>query len=281
MSLHFCLRRRHRRRLLFPPGLLALAGLLWLGCVAIRSWQEELMRKSVVQLTIPSLHIDKNSPFYSNSPVLLSPRALDRFRLWHDVYFNGQRHNDSINLLKLNRTVAYMQAHASRNNGIRIRFSPNAKYTHLIAALNSMLKYDVQKYWLDIKHQPTALYTFTTPPVAEKPEFVDFCGTRATMSHYGSQPRPVYWSVSYFTRFSNWLTALHNPKLKDASWYTSAVGTGTEYDITLRLEKQYWRDITQGFIASFKQPDWRIQFLLIIGMGVISWGKMKRQLQHT
>ena len=281
MSLHFCLPRRHRRQLLFPPGLLALAGLLWLGCVAIGSWQEKLTRKSVLQLTMPSMHIDKESPFYGKLPVLLSPRALDRFRVWHDVYFNGQRNNDSINLLNLSRTGAYMQAHATRDNGIRVRFSPHAKYTHLIAALNSMVKYDFQKYWLDIKHQPTALYTFTTTPVAEKPEFVDFCGTSASMAHYGLQPRPVYWSVSYFTRFSNWLAALYNPELKDASWYTSAVGTGTEYDITLRLEKQYWPDIFQEFIASFKQPEWRIQFLLIIGMGAISWWKLKRQLQHT
>lgn len=227
---------------------------------------------------MPSLQIDKNSPFYSHSTVLLPPRALDRFRFWHDVYFNGQRNNDSINLLKLNRAVANMQSHATRNNDIRVRFSTHAKYTHLIAALNSMLKYDVQKYWLDIKHQPTMLYAFTTTPVAEKPEFVDFCGTRATMSHYGLQPRPVYWSVSYFTRFSSWLAALYDPKLKDASWYTSAVGTGTEYDITLRLEKQCWRGILQGLIASFKQPEWRIQFLLIISMGAVSWWKLKREL---
>ena len=33
--MHLYLPRRHRRQLLFPPGLLTLAGLLWLGCVAL------------------------------------------------------------------------------------------------------------------------------------------------------------------------------------------------------------------------------------------------------
>ena len=37
--MHFYLPRRHGRQLLFPPGLLALAGLLWLGCVALGPWQ--------------------------------------------------------------------------------------------------------------------------------------------------------------------------------------------------------------------------------------------------
>ena len=34
----YLLRRRHLK-LLFPPGLLALAGLLWLGRVAVGTWQ--------------------------------------------------------------------------------------------------------------------------------------------------------------------------------------------------------------------------------------------------
>ena len=38
LLMHFYLPRRHRRQLLFPPGLLALAGLLWLGCVALGPW---------------------------------------------------------------------------------------------------------------------------------------------------------------------------------------------------------------------------------------------------
>ena len=37
--MHLYLPRRHRRQLLFPPGLLTLAGLLWLGCVALGPWQ--------------------------------------------------------------------------------------------------------------------------------------------------------------------------------------------------------------------------------------------------
>ena len=268
--------RRHRRKLLLPPGLLALAGLLWLGSMAVGTWREKLMRRSVMELTMPTIHIDRNNPMYGkHSPLLLSPHALNRFRVWRDIYFNGQLKNDSINLLKLNRAVVYMQAHATGATGIRVRFSLQAKYANLISTLNSMLKYDVQKYWLDIKHQPTTFYTFTARPVTGKPEFVDFCGTNATMAHYGPQPMPTYWSVSYMNRFGHWLAARWNPKLKDTTWYTSAVGTGTEYDISLKLETQY----LPYFIHEFRQSEWRIQFLLIISMAAISWWKIKRQLQ--
>ena len=39
IKMPFYLPRRYRRKLLFPPSLLALAGLLWLGCVAVGTWQ--------------------------------------------------------------------------------------------------------------------------------------------------------------------------------------------------------------------------------------------------
>jgi len=51
----FYLPRRHRRPLLFPPGLLALTGLLWLGCVALGRWEPALRLHNVVQLTMPML----------------------------------------------------------------------------------------------------------------------------------------------------------------------------------------------------------------------------------
>ena len=49
--MHFYLPRRHCRRLLFPPGLLALAGLLWLGCVYITQ-NVRLKPFPVLQLTM-------------------------------------------------------------------------------------------------------------------------------------------------------------------------------------------------------------------------------------
>ena len=38
IKMAFYLPRRHRRKLLFPTGLLALAELRWLGCVAVGTW---------------------------------------------------------------------------------------------------------------------------------------------------------------------------------------------------------------------------------------------------
>ena len=284
--MNFQLPRRHRRQLLFPPGLLALAGLLWLGCAVINSWQEKLKQKSVVEIFLPPLRTGKDSPAYNDSPAGLSPRALDRFRCWRDIYFNGQSKNDSVNLRNLNQAAGYMQAHATHEHGIRVRFSSRATYTSLVTTLNTMLKHNIRRYWLDIKHRPTAFYAFTGAPVAKaKPEFVPFCGTMyANVPTNYSPDTTGYWSASYLIRIEHWLATLWNPELIDSSRYTSAVGTGTEYDTTLKLEQRYSSQFLGNFPlkltqlpASFRQSDWGIQFLLIIGMAAISWRKIKRQ----
>lgn len=71
--MHFYLPRRHRRYLLFPPGLLALAGLLWLGCVALGPWQEALKLKSVMQLTMPSLYPHDEDGTFNKTGIDNSP----------------------------------------------------------------------------------------------------------------------------------------------------------------------------------------------------------------
>ena len=52
--IHLPYPRRTRRRLLLPPGLLALAWLLWLGCVAVPQLRG-MKRQTVMQISIPPL----------------------------------------------------------------------------------------------------------------------------------------------------------------------------------------------------------------------------------
>lgn len=283
-TMHFYLPRRHRRQLLFPPGLLGLAGLLWLGCVVIGQWQEQLKRKVVMQLSMPLLHPPQDSAHEDEEYNVFSPDRLTPFSAWHDTYFNGLNKNDSTSATRLTCKAANMQADPLLDQRIRVRFGPRAKYAELVFVLNTMLKYRISRYALDIRHTPTTLYAFTVsplPPKKTKPAFIDFCGTRDYQLDFTRLHHHLaYSSVAYSTRFGNWLAVLWNPTLKDSSWYTAAVGTGTEYDITLRLERQHWREILQGLIAPFRRPEWRIQFLLIVCMVGLSWWKIKRHLQY-
>ena len=87
--MHSYLPRRRRRPLLFPPGLLALAGLLWLGCVQLGS-NPRAIRHAVLELPMPFLHkpverkyLDKEylRQWYASSPRRLLGMKCQTFRL--------------------------------------------------------------------------------------------------------------------------------------------------------------------------------------------------------
>ena len=92
--MHLHLPRRHRRKLLFPPGLLALAGLLWLGCVAVRSWQEQLKPRYVIRFTMPT-RPPANWPQPTIRWVIPSPDTLLKQGSWHEATLTGNDANDS------------------------------------------------------------------------------------------------------------------------------------------------------------------------------------------
>ena len=99
--MHFYLPRRHRRRLLLPPGLVALAGLLLLGCLALRPWQERLSKKVAFELTMPPInksrttwpveHFEAYDSLMLKEPKLSYSNVLT-YRKWITISFGqGQR----------------------------------------------------------------------------------------------------------------------------------------------------------------------------------------------
>ncbi|WP_201980073.1 hypothetical protein [Hymenobacter rubidus] len=290
--MHLYLPRRHRRKLLLPPGLLALTGLLWLGSVAIRSWREKLRRKAVVQLTMPP-RPDSDTIFHTSSfsnplriPFLYS--QLYKLYKWREVEFNGNAAHDSLSALLISQNIQAMRADTIPNCGIRVVFTSKVSYKGWVKLIDLMTLNDQKKYLFDMYHGPLTLYVLVdeySPQAARTDEPQMFCGTMATMPPANYKFTPVgYWSVSYFTRIGHWLAALWKPEVKNTSWYTSAIGTGTEYDITLTLEKQYLPHFLRSIprqIFTLSCSEWGVQFLLIIGMSAISWRKLKRQLQPS
>jgi hypothetical protein len=282
--MHLYIPRRHRRKLLFPPGLLALAGLLWLGSVALNMWQDKLKLRSVLQLTMPVLHTTPETDEYA-----LSPDKFTAFNTWHDTYFSGLQSGDSLRAIGIIRKAAQMHADPLRDQRLRVRIGPNATYTELVFLLNTMLKCGIQRYALDIKHRPTTFYAFTTNPYPRKKEPVSaalICGgTGGCIVMSRVQPTTFsYWSASYLDRFVHWLATLFNPDLLNTTLYTSARGTGGAYDITLELERQYWSSIPGDAAERTKflllQSEWRIPLVLFGFMAILSCWQLKRQLQY-
>jgi len=110
--------RRVRRRLLLPPGWVALGFLLLLGCQALRPWQRQLRPMRVMTLTMPALRISELAPW--NKFVYQLPRQLNLLRPWHDVEFQG---NELLNFLNAAATEAatwQIIADTSHAGGVRI-----------------------------------------------------------------------------------------------------------------------------------------------------------------
>ena len=165
--MHFYLPRRHRRKLLFPPGLLALAGLLWLGVVTLNGHPERLVWPNVIQLNM--LPIEGLARQYYSEESLSWPRPLNSlekiaaFRHWSDVKFTENLRANLIEQTHLIAALKCVQSDTLHAGGIRIRFTTAARYKDLIFSLDLVMRKNVKKYWLDIQHGPATLYIITFP----------------------------------------------------------------------------------------------------------------------
>ena len=151
--------RRVRRRLLLPPGWVALGFLLLLGCQALRPWAGQLRQWNVMGVTLPAFHVNKSAPW--NAVFYQSPKQLSSFWPWQDAAFTGNKLADFLNAASTESAIRQIMADTSHAGGVRIRFLPGATYANLVKVLDIMNYTDQKKYWLDIHHEPTTLYAIT------------------------------------------------------------------------------------------------------------------------
>ena len=157
-AIHLPYPRRNRRRLLLPPGLLALAWLLWLGCVAVPQLRG-MKRQSVMQITMPPLSQSGNLPW--GHPYDASAQELEHFRPWQNFKLTGNLWLDYFDLRSLLQTYRQLHNFPNEENGIRVILGPQATYGHLVQLNDWANQYDFKRYWLDIRHKPTTFYLYT------------------------------------------------------------------------------------------------------------------------
>jgi hypothetical protein len=157
--------RRVRRRLLLPPGWVALGFLLLLCCQAIQPWEQQLRQISVLQLTMPKLKPTSTDieEYGKEYQIAYKPLAeLNKVRPWHDAEFKGEELRDFFSAAATESAVRKIIADTSHVGGVRVRFLPGATYANLVKVLDILTYTNQKKYWLDIRHQPITFYAITT-----------------------------------------------------------------------------------------------------------------------
>ncbi|MBC6607416.1 hypothetical protein H8B13_11355 [Hymenobacter sp. BT188] len=151
--------RRHRRKLLLPPGLLALAFLLLLGCGVIAPIVKE-RTKAVLQMTTLKLHppTDEHERKY-----WLSNQELVSMRKWTNFQITGNTFCDWYSWQLARQNILSFHNSADSVRGTRIHFGENAKYEYMIKALSYLNEIGVRKYTLDMRTPVTTLYVLEVP----------------------------------------------------------------------------------------------------------------------
>ncbi len=189
--------RRCRRRLLLPPGWVALGFLLLLGCQALQPWRGQLRLWNMLQVTMPPLKPVDGMPW--NHVVYRSPLQLNHFRGWHEVKLAGQLLPDFLSFNQLEAAIRVVQLDTLHAGGVRVRFGPQATYANLVQVLDCMLYTGQRKYWWDIRSKHTVFYAITekwVPPTPSSRPLLFICGTRNATFHLEDSPtEPAWWTA--------------------------------------------------------------------------------------
>ncbi|MDB5269123.1 MAG: hypothetical protein JWP58_2163 [Hymenobacter sp.] len=218
MYLRLYLPRRHRRMLLFPPGLLALAGLLWLGTVAIGPWRAQLQPRHVIQLSMPPRPLSDTIYQSIRSIPFLYSQLFGLYN-WQHVEFSGNSAHDSISMRAIARAIKTMRDDTVANCGVRVQIRPSTRYKELVSLLDLMSEYNIQKYLLDTYHGPTVLYvlvdSYVPQPVDSSPPYIS-CGTSA----YTLRPTPPP-PQQFFA--DKWLQPLRQSEWRASVWLLAGI----------------------------------------------------------
>lgn len=139
--------RRHRRHLLFPPGLLALAGLLWLGCVAV----PRVVRPTphVMEVAFPPLHIPANS--FGGFSTL---QQIKNFGPWQSITLSGNPWADYFNLKIVESASLSFAEKQAEHRALRVYFNESTSYNTFIELLDMCNRLEIKRYWVDWRKLP-------------------------------------------------------------------------------------------------------------------------------
>ena len=150
--------RRVRRRLLLPPGWVALGFFLLLSCWTLLSSGRQLRLDSVMQITLPALKVkDKECEICRQNTLRGFRQVLSQVSFWHTITFSG-RASDSIVAKRVPEALDALERSLQQRRGLAIRLAPGTRYNYLIYVLDLLHQHDTKRYVLDFYSQPNVLY---------------------------------------------------------------------------------------------------------------------------
>lgn len=156
--------RRRLRRLLLPPGWVALGFLLLMGCWQVKSWERQLQPMRVLHLTMPALKFSQEDLQRFGRAYAIPYKSLDELDTltnWRIVDFQANELNDFLSAATIESALIIGQLAKHKADGVRIRFRDNAMYANLVTALNIVNAAGQKRYFLDIRYQPMTLYVIS------------------------------------------------------------------------------------------------------------------------
>ena len=235
--MHFYLLRRYRRRRLFPPGLLALAGLLWLGCVQAGAWREQLKRSSVLQLTMPKPRSPKDAALFPTVRWgVPDPDTLRAQYTWHEAALTGERNRAGRQHHRIAARLRAIMADTLHAGALRVRIAPQARYADMVFLLDLMDREGVAKYWLDITRKPTTFYVIHGAGAPRRfyhssnvyyNEFGRRGHFEGCILYYDDLVVPKHTTQPFMVVLDNWTTdfwqRLRQPEWRISIWLLAAV----------------------------------------------------------
>jgi hypothetical protein len=174
--------RRHSRRLLLPPGWVALGFLLLLGCQVLLAHRRQMQVPNVIQLQMPELKSTVSTVNLGDSTLRFdfsydsrrARAAADTSRRWHDFTLNGSA-TDSVTMFSALDAIETIRADTVHAGAVRVRFKAGTTYKALVHLLD-IIEIDFNKrpgkgdYWFDVRRQAGIFYIITpkAPDLAER-----------------------------------------------------------------------------------------------------------------
>lgn len=196
--------RRHTRRLLLPPGWVALGFLLLLGCQLLLAHWRQMQVTTVLQLQMPVL--ERVAATYPVGNIMRKfSNTLSRIKRetnWHTVYFDGDKLSQFMNDAEVAKAMSSIAADNTHARGVRIYFRPGTTYGNLVSLLDLINRLGHQRYWFDVEHQPTTFYAVNSQalrPIREEgltPRYVPLCMSPIVGKYEPPISVPSSWQIA-------------------------------------------------------------------------------------
>jgi len=169
--------RRYRRKLLFPPGLLALGFLLLLGCMQLAR-NKKLQTQHILKLTVMP-RCDGPASFFddgSASRWCYTQQEIEALRIWHDYPFTDHAFSNWWVIQTAQQSLCRLRKFPNSVNGIRFRFYSDASYSEVVKVLDILKRNNWRQYAVDNCGKTLTIYVLTEEPEPEdSPKYIDDC----------------------------------------------------------------------------------------------------------